>query len=84
MTGRLATTLTDRRKQIRLLQDMRQRLKDRGDDKANSAIAAEARKGYRLHDEAFAIRWALHYVEQHVCLETGELTVSLEPLETAS
>ncbi len=78
-----ATTKTDRRKQVRLLQDLRQRLKDSGDDKVHSMVAAVASRGFKLHDEAFAIGVALGYMARHMNLATGELTVSLEPLEPA-
>ncbi len=33
------------------------------------------------HRRASAIRWALGYVERHVNLETGDLTISLDELE---
>ncbi len=36
------------------------------------------------HQRAEAIGVALGYMEQHVNLETGELTISLEPLDAAS
>ena len=73
MTGQLTTTKTDRRKNIRLLRELRQHLKDTAQLRANNAIAAEARKAFRLEDEAYAIRWALHYVARHINLETGEV-----------
>lgn len=81
MTSPFATNKTDRRRRVRLLRDLAEHLKHHGDDKVNNALADEARKGFRYHDEAYAIRWALDYVARHVNLETGELTVSLELVE---
>lgn len=81
MTERFATTKTDRRKWIRHLQELEKRLQNSGDTKASNAIAAEARKGFKFHDEASAIRKALKYVERHVNLKTGELTIPLYEIE---
>ncbi len=81
MTSRFAVNKTDRRKRIRLLRELAKHLKDAGDDKANNALADEARKGFRYHDQAWAINWALGFVGQHMNLETGELTISLELAE---
>ncbi len=78
-----APTKTERRKQIRLLQDLRQRLKDSGDMAVHSMVAAVASKGFKLQDEAFAVGVALGYMARHVNLDTGELTVALETLEDA-
>ncbi len=78
-----APTKTDRRKQIRHLRELRERLKRDGDDKVHSMIAAVVSKGFKLHDEAFVVGVALGYMARHVNLETGELTISLELLETA-
>ncbi len=86
MTGpreRLATTKTDRLKKIKLLQAMGEDLKYRGNIRANCVGEQKRAMGFKLWDEAHAIRWALSYVGQHVNLETGELTISLEPEETA-
>lgn len=84
MTERIATTKTDRRKNIRLLRELRQHLKDTAQIRAHNAVAAEARKSFKLEDEAYAIRWALGWIERHVNLETGELTIPLhEPEEAA-
>ena len=82
MTEHLAMTPTDRRKKIRLLQELGTRLKSSG-DMAIDRVGTEV-VGFKLWDEAHAIRWALGYVEQHVSLETGHLTISLdEPEEVA-
>ncbi len=78
MTG--LTTKTDRLKKIRLLRELRVRLKDSGDMNVNG-LGYVVGIGFRLWDEAHAIRWALGFVEQHVNLETGKLTISLEPEE---
>ena len=78
MTG--LTTKTDRLKRIRLLRELRVRLKDSGDMNVNG-LGYGVGIGFRLWDEAHAIRWALGFVEQHVNLETGKLTISLEPEE---
>ncbi len=74
-----APTKTQRRKQIRLLRELRERLKRDGDMAVHSVGRQEI--GFKLQDQAYAIRWALGYVERHVNLETGELTVSLELAE---
>ena len=84
MTERLTMTKTDRRKNIRLLRELRQHLKNTAQIRAHSAVAAEARKSFRLEDEAYAIRWALDYVARHVNLETGELTIPLDEPEEAA
>ncbi len=72
-----APTKTERRKQIRLLQELRLRLKHDGDMAVHGIGRQEI--GYKMQDQAFAIGVALEYMAQHVNLETGELTVSLEP-----
>ncbi len=77
-------TKTERRKQTRLLRELAERLDHSGNLKANNAVAAEARKGHWMHDDAFAILWALGYVERHVNLATGELTIPLEDEESAA
>ena len=79
MTDHLAMTPADRRKKIRLLQEMVAKKKRDGD----KAIHDVDRRGvgFALWDEAHAVRWALGYVERHVSLQTGELTISLEPEE---
>ncbi len=76
-----APTKTDRRKQIRLLRKLRERLKRDGD----MAVHGVGRQviGFKLQDEAFAVGVALGYMARHVNLETGELTISLETLEPA-
>lgn len=81
MTEHLTITNTDRRKKILLLQALAEHLKYCGDIKANNAITAEARKGFKLYDEAHAILWALNdYVQRHINLETGEIrAVNPEP-----
>ena len=81
MTGHLAMTPADRRKKIRLLHGLRMRLKCSGDMNAHSVNPTNM--GYQLWDEAYAIRWALDYVARHVDLESGKLTISLEPEEVA-
>ena len=84
MTEHLTTPNTDRRKNVRLLNGMAEHLKYCGDIKAHNALAVEARKGFKLYDEAYAIRWALGYVQQHINLETGEIrAVNPEPGEAA-
>ena len=84
MTEPTATTKTDRRKTIRILRELEKRLQYSGDQKINDANAARARKGFRLYDEAYAIRVALGFMGRHVNMETGELTISLdEPAEVA-
>ncbi len=74
-----APTKTDRRKQIRILEELRERLKRDGD----MAVHGIGRQtiGFKMQDQAFAIGVALGYMARHVSLETGELTVSLEPAE---
>ncbi len=74
-----APTKTDRRKQIRILKELRERLKRDGDTAAHTAFRQKI--GYKLQDEAFAVGVALGYMARHMNLETGELTVSLEPAE---
>ena len=81
MTGHLAMTPADRRKKIRLLQELRASLRRDGDRAVHDLCKKSV--GFKLWDEAHAIRWALGYVEQHVNLETGKLTISLEPEEVA-
>ena len=81
MTDHLAMTPTDRRKHIATLREM----------VANFDAAAE---GHGEENElcqaelwrcrAYAIRFALGYVERHVSLETGKLTISLEEPEEAA
>ncbi len=74
-----APTKTDRRKQIRTLKELRERLKRDGDMAVHGIGRQEI--GYKLQDEAFAVGVALGYMARHMNLETGELTVSLEPAE---
>ncbi len=79
MTARFAPTKTDRRKQIRLLRELRERLKRDGDMAVHGTGRREI--GFKMQDQAFAIGVALGYMARHVNLETGELTISLEPVE---
>ena len=79
MTGHLAMTPTDRRKKIRLLRELGARLKSNGDQAAHAV--SRGGMGFKLWDEAHAIRWALNYVERHVNLETGKLTIPLDAEE---
>ena len=79
MTGHLAMTPTDRRKKIRLLRELRTRLKADG-DRAVHGLGKE-NMGFKLWDEAHAIYWALGYVERHINLETGKLTIPLDAEE---
>ncbi len=81
MTARFATTKTDRLKQIRLLQELRARLKRDGDMAVHGIGRQEI--GFKLQNEAFAVGVALGYMARHMNLETGELTISLEPLDAA-
>ncbi len=74
-----APTKTDRRKQIRLLQELRARLKRDGDMAVHGIGRQEI--GFKMQDQAFAVGVALGYMARHMNLETGELTVSLEPAE---
>ena len=83
MTEHLVTSKRDRRKNIRILQGRLANCDRSGDIKKNNNAAAEAAKSFEDYDEAYAIRWALHYVARHVNLKTGELTISLEPEEAA-
>ena len=73
MTDHLAMTPTDRRKKIRLLQAEIETRKSQG-----RAYGPASEQAWAL---SHAIHWALGYVEQHVNLETGKLTISLEPEE---
>ena len=79
MTGHLAMNPTDRRKKIRLLQELGTRLKASGD--MNVHGLGRENIGFKLWDEAHAIRFALGYVERHVSLETGKLTIPLDAEE---
>ena len=81
MTDHLAMTPTDRRKKIRLLQELGVRLKASGDMNAHGVGRGDM--GFKLWDEAHAIRWALNCVARYCDLETGKLTISLEPEEVA-
>ena len=82
MTGHLAMTPTDRRKKIRLLRELRVRLKASGDMSARGVGRGDM--GFQLLDEAHAIRWALNCVARYCDLETGKLTILLdEPEEVA-
>lgn len=87
MTGpreRFATTKTDRLKKIRRLKAMAGEKKDTGDRRVHGGVSYRQTEGYDLLDDAHAIRWALRWIERHVNLETGELTVALhEPEEAA-
>lgn len=84
MTGPFATTKIDRRKHIRILQDRAAHCDHCATIKFNNNMASEAAKGFLDQKEAGAIRFALSFVERHVNLETGELTIPLdEPEETA-
>ncbi len=76
-------TKTERRKQIRRLQARADHCERCGEIKKNNSIAAEAAKSFADFDEAHDIRWALGYVERHVNLATGELTVALEDEQAA-
>lgn len=80
MTEHLTITNTDRRKKILLLQAMGEYLKASGDPAVYGLTCGPA--GFKLWDEAHAIRWALSYVQRHINLETGEIrAVNPEPLE---
>ncbi len=74
-----APTKTDRRKQIRILKELRERLQRDGDMAVHGIGRQEI--GYKMQDQAFAVGVALGYMARHMNLETGELTVSLEPAE---
>ena len=76
MTGHLAMTPADRRKKIRRLQKMMAKLKFDG-DRAVHDLCKES-MGFELWDDAHAIRFALGYVERHVNLQTGKLTIPLD------
>ena len=82
MNAPLACTKTDRRKNIRLLRELGERLKSSGDMAVHGVSRGGA--GFSLWDEAHAIRWALSYVERHVNLRTGELTIPLDEPEEAA
>ena len=81
---RFVTTKTDRLKKIKLLQAMGEDLKYRGNIRANCVGEQKRARGFKLWDEAHAIRWALGWIERHVNLETGELTISLDEPEQAA
>ena len=81
-TDAAATTKRERRKWIRRLQNMEKRSQSTGDRQVDSTDRSVRDKGYAAHDDAYAVRKALGYVERHVNLSTGELTISLsEPAE---
>ena len=83
MTDHLAMTPTDRRKKIRRLQEMMARKQSDG-NRAVHDHCKDSSVGFALWDDSNAICWALGYVERHVNLLTGELTISLdEPEEVA-
>ncbi len=75
MTGHLAMTPRDRLKKIRLVQTEIEDLKSKG-----RGYGAASEAAWQL---AHAHRMMLGYTAQHVNLETGELTISLEPEEVA-
>ena len=84
MSEHLATTKTDRRKQIRILRERNARFQAEGDRKIHSQDPSISDQGYAAHDEAYAGRWALGFVARHVNLETGELTIPLSEPEDAA
>ena len=71
MTG--LSTKTDRLKKIRLVQTEIENLKSKG-----RGYGAASEAAWQL---AHAIRMTLNYTAQHVSLETGELTISLDEPE---
>ncbi len=81
MTGHLAMTPTDRRKKIRRLTKMMTKKKSDGDKAVHGLNQTST--GLEMWDDAHAIRWALNCVARYCDLETGKLTISLEPEEVA-
>ncbi len=75
-------TPSDRRKKIRRLTEMGERLKRDG-DKIVHDTNASASVGFALWDDARAIDFALGYIARHMDLQTGKLSIPLEDEEVA-
>ena len=80
MTGHLVTGKKDRRRHISTLRLMVVNFDAAAGGHEEEEELSQAELWWR---RASAIRWALGYVARHVNLETGELTISLEPEEVA-
>lgn len=80
MTGRLVTGKRDRCRHIATLCEMVTNFDAAAGGHEEEGELSQAELWWR---RASAIRYALGYVARHVNLETGELTISLEPEEVA-
>ena len=80
MTGHLAMTPTDRRKHIATLHEMIANFAAGAEGHEEDEKLCQAELWWRRE---CATRFALGYVARHIDLETGKLTISLEPEEVA-
>ena len=78
MTEHLAVTKAERFCHTETLRLMRINFNSAAEGHEEEEQAAQAELWHR---RASAIRWALGYVERHVNLETGELTIPLDEPE---
>ncbi len=78
MSGHLVTGKRDRRRHISTLRGMVTNFTAASAGHEEEEQTAQAELWWQ---RAIAIRWALGFVAQHVNLETGELTISLELAE---
>ena len=80
MTGRLVTGKRDRRQHIATAREMVANFDAAAGGHEEEKELSQAELWWR---RASTIRWLLGYAGRHVNLETGELTISLEPEEAA-
>ncbi len=77
-------TPTDRRNHIATLCEMVANFTAEAEGHEEDETLYEAAQAELWRRRAYAIIFALGFVEQHVSLQTGKLTISLEPEEVAS